>query len=48
MVPTGKSSKDIAVSSEFFRLNPGLEKFKFTLTVTTPSGARGKGIKDLT
>ncbi|XP_063886174.1 polycystin-1-like protein 2 isoform X1 [Scylla paramamosain] len=47
VLPTGKNSKDIAIGSELFRLNPGIEKFKVTLTVTTPSGTKGEYVMTL-
>lgn len=39
---TGKTSKDVVVGSELFQLNPGIEKYKLTLRVTTPSGSKGE------
>ncbi|MPC60078.1 hypothetical protein E2C01_054114 [Portunus trituberculatus] len=47
LLPTGKNSKDIAIGSELFRLNPGVEKFKVTLTVTTESGIKGEYVMTL-
>lgn len=42
VVPTGKTSKDLAIASELFQLNPDHDQLKLTLRVTTPSGARGQ------
>lgn len=43
---TGKTSKDVVVGSELFHLNPGVEKYKLTLTVITPSGTKGEDMGD--
>ena len=42
VLPTGKRLKDFAVNSQLFALNPGVEKFRVTLTVSTPLEIKGK------
>ncbi|KAK4290629.1 hypothetical protein Pmani_036484 [Petrolisthes manimaculis] len=47
VIPTGKTSKDIAMSSTLFLINPSLDMFKLTLLVTTTTGIRGEYVMTL-